>query len=96
MPDPSTVEILTREGPTLTNENGALDYQYPSCRGCKWLRVHDWHYFYCRDLGDKSKPDYTSVYSGGMRRIFTYPRPLPECRFQIPAEDAPPEREFLR
>jgi hypothetical protein len=28
-----------------------------TCAGCPMLRVHDWHYFYCRHLGDQSKPD---------------------------------------
>lgn len=28
-----------------------------TCSGCPALRVHDWHYFYCRRLGDRSKED---------------------------------------
>ena len=75
--------MVDREGPALTNEGANLDYEYSSCYGCKWLRVHDFHYFYCRDLGDKSKPDYTSVYSGGMERIHSYPHPHKDCRFSL-------------
>lgn len=28
-----------------------------TCRGCPKFRVHDWHYYYCRHLGDQSQPD---------------------------------------
>jgi hypothetical protein len=69
------------EGPTLTDEGGQLSEMYLSCVGCKWLRVHDRHYFYCRDLGDKSQPDLTSVYTGGMKHNLNFPRPDPSCRF---------------
>jgi hypothetical protein len=77
-----------REGPCLTDENGALDQLYLTCHGCKWLRVHDFHYFYCRDLGDKSQPDYSSVYTGGMKRLSGYPKVDAECRFAAAAESA--------
>lgn len=69
-----------REGPTWTDERGELSYEYLSCRTCNWLRINDGHYFYCRDLGDKSKPDFTSVYSGGMKRLHNFPRPDSACR----------------
>lgn len=72
---------MEREGPILTDDNGELPQSYLSCRGCKWLRVHDGHYFYCRDLGDKTQADFTSVYSGGMKRLYEYPHPDKKCRF---------------
>jgi hypothetical protein len=75
-----------REGPHWTTENGELSEPYLSCHGCKWLRVHDFHYFYCRDLGDKSQPDYKSVYTGGMVRLWGYPKPNNECRFREQAK----------
>lgn len=70
-----------RGGPALTDDNGELATPYLSCRGCTWLRVHDGHYFYCRDLGDKTKPDFTGPYNGGMKRLHSYPRPDADCRF---------------
>jgi hypothetical protein len=73
-----------REGPIWTDQNGELPKPYLSCHGCKWLRVHDSHYFYCRDLGDKTQPDWTSVYSGGMKRLRSYPTPDKDCRFPAP------------
>jgi hypothetical protein len=38
------------------------------CYGCPNLRVHDFHYWYCRALGDQSKPDF-DPYNGGQQRI---------------------------
>ena len=77
----SESEPKEREGPVWTDERGELPEKYLSCVGCKWLRVHDFHYFYCRDLGDKTQPDYTSVYTGGMRRLWNYPLTPDDCRF---------------
>ena len=76
--------MTDREGPAWTDQNGDLPKPYLTCHGCMWLRVHDFHYFYCRDLGDKAQPDWTSVYSGGMKRLHGYPRPDKECRFSPP------------
>ena len=69
------------EGPVLTDEGGELKTPYLSCVSCIWARVHDYHYFYCRDLGDRSQPDYTSMYTGGMKRLHNWPHPDPSCRF---------------
>lgn len=38
------------------------------CQGCPAFRVHDWHYFYCRHLGDQTKPD---AWSEGWKRLAT-------------------------
>ncbi len=38
-----------------------------TCRGCPSLRVVDWHYFYCRHLGDQSQPD---EWSAGWSRLW--------------------------
>lgn len=70
-----------QEGPALTDERGELSYQYLSCAKCKWLRINDYHYFYCRDLGNKDLPDFTSVYTSGMKRLYCYPRPDRACAF---------------
>lgn len=76
-----------REGPILTDENGELDKSYLTCRGCKWFRVHDWHYYFCRDLGDKTKED--RPYSGGgWRQLHRAPHPDPACRFLASAESS--------
>lgn len=85
----SGAEMIEREGPDWTDEHGELPVPYLSCAGCKWLRVHDFHYFYCRDLGDKQQPDYTSVYSGGMKRVLSYPDPDKECRFRPAGYEKP-------
>lgn len=69
-----------KEGPTLTDEDGQLPAPYLSCRGCKYRRIHDYHYFYCRDLGDQSKAD-MDPYNGGLARLWGYPHPNKECRF---------------
>jgi hypothetical protein len=63
--------MTDHEGPILTNHKGDLPTPVLSCRDCKWLRVHDRHYFYCRDLGDKAQPDWTSHYTGGMKRLYS-------------------------
>jgi hypothetical protein len=73
-------EIMTeREGLALTDEE--VPVPYLSCRGCKWLRVQDFHYFYCRDLGDQTKPDVSTYEGGGQQRLWSYPHPNKECRF---------------
>jgi hypothetical protein len=77
--------VTPAEGPHWTDENGELDTPYLSCRGCPWVRVHDFHYMYCRDLGDKSKPDFTSVYDGGMLRLWNWPHPDKNCKFSARA-----------
>lgn len=41
-------------------------YNWLTCSGCSALRVFDWHYFYCRHLGDQSKPD---EWNAGWKRI---------------------------
>lgn len=37
------------------------DHAWASCHGCPSLRVFDFHYFYCRRLGDQAKPDEWNV-----------------------------------
>lgn len=37
-----------------------------TCKGCPAFRVFDWHYFYCRHLGDQSQPD---AWNAGWRRL---------------------------
>lgn len=54
-----------------------------TCNGCPQFRVHDFHYFYCRQLDDKNRPDV--AYSGGWVRIAN---PV----FQS-VEDAPCQKE---
>jgi hypothetical protein len=68
------------KGPEWTDENGELKERYLSCANCDFRRVHDWHYFYCRDLGDQSKPD-LNPYNGGLRRNWSYPHIHKDCRF---------------
>lgn len=34
-----------------------LGGDWVSCKDCPMLRVFDFHYFYCRHLGDQTKPD---------------------------------------
>lgn len=42
------------------------DREWSSCKGCPSLRVFDFHYFYCRLLGDQSKPD---AWNAGWMRL---------------------------
>lgn len=77
-----STEHIEVDGPVLTDHNGELDAPLPSCQGyqdgktysCKHLRIHDYHYFFCRELGDKSKPD-LDPYKGGLERIWNGPSP---------------------
>jgi hypothetical protein len=41
-------------------------HNWLTCRGCPAFRVFDWHYFYCRHLGDQSQPD---AWNAGWKRI---------------------------
>lgn len=43
------------------------EYDWVTCYGCPMLRVFDWHYFYCRELGDKSFPD---EWNRGWHRLY--------------------------
>jgi len=53
----------------------------PTCIGCEHVRVHDWHYFYCRDIGNKSLPeDWTWWFSGATVRVWSYPKPHKYCK----------------
>lgn len=54
------------------------EHNWVTCRGCPALRVHDFHYFYCRHLGDQSKPD---AWNAGWKRLgdTAYPEETP-CR----------------
>lgn len=53
-----------------------------SCVGCPMLRVHDFHYFYCRALGDQSKQDYSDIYNGHAKRIYSAElKPLEGCPY---------------
>lgn len=74
----------SREGPALYAIDGSGDLA-PTCRGCKHLRVHDFHYFYCTDLkGEKT------YFGDSWRRLYRYPTPDEECRFPChPLETAP-------
>lgn len=74
-----------REGPILTDENGELDTPYLSCRGCKHVRVHDFHYFFCADI-DSGGDHYAT---GRAKQIYGYPRPHPRCRFLETTQRAP-------
>jgi hypothetical protein len=49
------------------------------CVGCPFLRVHDFHYFYCRALGDQAKPDYSETGNGHARRLSGYPSRPKDC-----------------
>jgi hypothetical protein len=54
---------------------------FRTCVGCEHLRVHDWHYFYCRDLGKKEIPeDWKWWFSGAVVRIWTHPTPHKSCK----------------
>lgn len=46
------------------------DHGWVTCHGCPALRVHDFHYFYCRRLGDQSKPD---EWNAGWHRLWSGP-----------------------
>jgi hypothetical protein len=42
------------------------EHQWTTCNGCPAFRVFDWHYFYCRHLGDQTKPD---EWNAGWKRV---------------------------
>ena len=53
---------------------------YMSCRGCSSVRVHDYHYFYCRSLGEQEKPD--RAYTGGWYRLYGYAQTPINCPYR--------------
>lgn len=56
---PSADEVAAVIGPRVNPYlNKELpEHQWTMCRGCPSFRVFDWHYHYCRHLGDQAKPD---------------------------------------
>lgn len=65
------------------------DQSWTTCRGCPALRVHDWHYFFCRRLGDQGKPD---EWPGeGWRRlnmtVWKHERPVPCGLPEVPTQE---------
>ena len=56
------------EGPrTDTYHNRELPERvWTTCAGCPAFRVFDFHYFYCRRLGDQTKPD---KWNAGWQRV---------------------------
>ena len=68
---PDTVEQIAgklSEGPTPDeyHRRELPGKGWVTCRGCSALRVSDFHYFYCRRLGDQTKPD---AWNAGWHRI---------------------------
>ncbi|WP_394436728.1 hypothetical protein ACGGKE_07790 [Sphingobium naphthae] len=73
-----TDEASTDGGAVVSNHIGPRPDEYHrrelpgdawvKCQGCPAFRVHDWHYFYCRHLGDQTKPD---AWSEGWKRLAT-------------------------
>lgn len=49
------------------NNNEELGGDWVTCNGCPSFRVNDWHYFYCRFLGDQTMPD--KCYTKGWFRL---------------------------
>jgi hypothetical protein len=75
---------LDRDNITVATDGEPLiEMERDSCVGCPFLRVHDFHYFYCRALGDQTKPDFSEVYNGHAKRIYRYPEPLPKCPYVV-------------
>ena len=58
------------------------NHQWTTCQGCPSFRVFDWHYFYCRHLGDQTKPD---AWNAGWKRVrHTHNEEEPaECGFSV-------------
>lgn len=84
MPTPD--DAVKPEGPVPTDYNGELPKPVLICHDCRHLRVHDFHYWYCRVLGDQTKPDkgddpWDWWYNGGAKRLWSGAYPDAECPF---------------
>lgn len=72
------------------------EHVWTTCNGCPAFRVFDFHYFYCRRLGDQSKPD---AWNAGWKRLggMTWneerqvPCALPEVASPSPTNPLNPE-----
>jgi hypothetical protein len=53
------VKPISEDGPRIDSYHNheIPEHQWTTCRGCPSLRVFDFHYFFCRRLGDQTRPD---------------------------------------
>lgn len=71
-----------QEGPVPTDYNGELPDPVLICHGCRHLYAHDFHYWYCRALGDQSKPNDGDWWrSGWAKRLWNGAYPDDACPF---------------
>lgn len=85
---------LSEAGPRVDDyHRKELGGEYVTCRGCPSLRVFDWHYHYCRFLGDQTKPD---EWNAGWRRLpDTTFESVGEVPCKLPARDHLISKEML-